>query len=180
MMSKTNLVKALLLGLIVAGALLFALYQRPSRPVAVGDVAPDFTLPSLTSGSVSLRDHRQQVVVLHFWATWCPPCVEEVPALRRFAEQIQGEGVTVISVSVDQDTAALQKFVAETRLSFPIARDPDRTVATRYGTFQFPETYFINRDGRVAGKVPGWVDWQDLRIINFVQELARGSPHQGK
>jgi cytochrome c biogenesis protein CcmG/thiol:disulfide interchange protein DsbE len=179
-MSKTNLVKALILGLMVAGALLFAWYLRPPHVVAVGEVAPDFTLPSLTSGAVSLRDHRQQVVVLHFWATWCAPCVEETPALERFAEQMQDRGVTVIGVSVDQDAAALQKFVSEARLSFSIARDPDRTLATRYGTFQFPETYFIDRDGKVAEKVPGPVDWQDPRIINLVQELARGLARQGK
>jgi peroxiredoxin len=119
------------------------------------------------------------VVVLNFWATWCPPCVEETPGLEKFAEQMHAQGVTVLSVSVDQDAAALQTFAAQQHLSFPIGRDPDQSVANRYGTFLFPETYIIDEDGRVAEKLIGPVDWQDPRIIRFVQELTRKAGGQG-
>ena len=78
----------------------------------------------------------------------------------------------MVGVSVDQDVVALQTFAAQQHLSFPIGRDPDQSVANRYGTFQFPETYIIDQDGRVAEKLIGPVDWQDPRIITFVQELA--------
>jgi peroxiredoxin len=74
---------------------------------------------------------------------------------------------------VDEDVGALQTFAAQQHLSFLIARNPDRSVANRYGTFQFPETYIIDQEGRVAEKVIGPVDWQDPRLITFVQELAR-------
>lgn len=175
MTSKTNLLKGLLVLLVVAGALFFAFRQRPPQPVGIRDAAPDFKLPALESGSVTLRDYRRQIVLLNFWATWCPPCVEETPGLEKFAERMRSQGVTVIGVSVDQDVAALQKFVAQNHLSFPIARDPDQTVAARYGTFKFPETYILDRDGRVAEKVIGAANWQDPRLITFVQELARSS-----
>jgi peroxiredoxin len=99
--------------------------------------------------------------------------VEETPGLEKFAEQMRRQGVTVVSVSVDEDVTALETFVADQHLSFPIMRDPDRSIANRYGTFQFPETYIIDQDGRVAEKLIGPVDWQDSRIITFVKELAR-------
>ncbi len=172
-MSKTNALKILALLLILGGAAIVALRLRQPRPVDVGDRAPDFTLPALTRGSLSLHGFSRQVVVLNFWATWCPPCVEETPGLERFAEQMHAQGVTVIGVSVDQDAEALQTFAAQQHLSFPIGRDPDQSVANRYGTFQFPETYIIDQDGRVAEKLIGPVDWQDRRIFTFVQELVR-------
>jgi peroxiredoxin len=175
-MSKTNVTKTLLLGLIVGTSLFFAWRQRAPHPVAIGDTAPDFTLPALNSGSLSLRHYRRQVLVLNFWATWCPPCIEEAPELEKFAEQTRTLGVTVLGVSVDQDPAALQKFIAQAHLSFPVARDPQQVVAGRYGTFKFPETYILDRDGRVAEKIIGATDWQDPRLLAFVRDLAR----QGK
>jgi len=176
-MSKANLVKLLLPATIVGGALFLILHTQQARLPAAGDSAPDFTLPTLTGEPFQLRDHRRRVVVLNFWATWCPPCVEETPSLRRFAEQMRSLGVTVVGVSVDQDAGALQRFVSQFQLSFPIARDPDRSVASRYGTFKFPESYIIDHNGRIAKKTIGAIDWQDPHIISFVQSLARpGGP----
>jgi peroxiredoxin len=171
-MSKTNASKILVLFLIVGGAVWLALRLRPPRPVDIGETAPDFTLPTLSQGSLSLHDFGRQVVVLNFWATWCPPCVQEAPSLEQFAEQMRLRRVAVIGVSVDEDAAALQTFVAQQHLSFLILRDSNQSVARRYGTFQFPETYIIDRGGRVAEKLIGVVDWQDPRLATFVQELA--------
>jgi peroxiredoxin len=172
-MSKTNAVKILVLLLILGGAAFLALRLRQPHAVDIGEKAPDFTLPALTQGSLSLHDFGRQVVVLNFWATWCPPCVEETPGLEKFAEQMHAQGITVLSVSVDEDVGALQTFAAQQHLSFLVARNPDRSVANRYGTFQFPETYIIDQEGKVAEKLIGAVDWQDPRLITFVQELAR-------
>jgi peroxiredoxin len=176
-MSKTNAVKMLVLMLILGGAVFLALRLRPPRHVDIGERAPDFTLPALTQGSLSLHDFGRQVVVLNFWATWCPPCVEETPSLEKFAEQMRHQGVAVMGVSVDQDVGALRTFADQQHLSFPILRDPNQSVANRYGTFQFPETYIIDQEGRVAEKLIGAVDWQDPRLVAFVQQLtgeARG------
>jgi len=172
-MSKSKLVKVLVLLLIMGGAIFLAWRLRQPHPLDIGERAPDFTLPALAQGPLSLHDFERQVVVLNFWATWCPPCVEETPGLEKFAEQMRHQGVTVMGVSVDRDGVALQAFAAEQHLSFPILRDPNQSVANRYGTFKFPETYIIDQDGRVAEKLIGPVDWQDPRIISFVRELAR-------
>ena len=179
-MSKMKLLKILAFALVVGGALFFALRNKASHPLRVGESAPDFSLPTLSPGSITLRDYRQRVVVVNFWVTWCPPCVQELPSLEKFAAQMRAQGVAVMGVSVDEDLAALQKFVSKAHLSFPIARDPDRSVASRYGTFKFPETYIIDRDGRIAEKIVGPINWQDPRIIALVQELARGLPHPGQ
>jgi peroxiredoxin len=179
-MSKVKLIKGLVLVGIVGGALFYAFHHRQLLPIGVGEAAPDFNLPLLGDGTVTLRNFRHQVVVLNFWATWCPPCVEEAPGLEKFAEQMRDQGVTVIGVSVDQDGDSLQKFVSNAHLSFPVARDPHRAVSALYGTFKFPETYIIDQEGRVAEKVIGATDWQDPRIISFVQVLTRGPGRQGQ
>ena len=173
MTSKRNLLLVLLAALILGGAVFLVVRRRPPRAVAVGELAPRFELPSLAQGPARLRDFHGQVVVLNFWATWCPPCVEETPSLEKFAEQLRPAGVTVIGVSVDQDQEAIEKFVLAFHLTFSIARDPDQVLAGRYGTFKFPETYILDRSGRVAEKIIGPTDWQDPRIIEFVRGLAR-------
>lgn len=174
-MSKTNLLKLLVLAAIVAGAILFALHSRQPAPPQMGEAAPDFTLPTLTGQSISLRDYRRSVMVVNFWATWCAPCLEEMPSLNEFAERERGLGVNVIGVSVDQDTAALERFVANARLSFSIARDPAQAVAARYGTFKFPESYVIDAEGRISRRIIGAIDWRDPEITSFVSSLARPS-----
>ena len=174
-MSKSNALKVAILIVIVGGTAYFALRQRPAHPVAIGERAPDFTLPALPSGSVHLKDYQGQIVVVTFWATWCPPCVEETPSLEQFAEKMRDHGVTVLSISVDEDLKALQDFIQKYQISYPVGRDPDRAISARYGTFQFPETYILDRRGLVAEKVIGPTDWSDARLQNFVLDLARTS-----
>jgi cytochrome c biogenesis protein CcmG, thiol:disulfide interchange protein DsbE len=173
-MSKKIRPKLLLASLLTAIAFLTGC-ERSQRPVVVGEPAPDFTLPSLAEDSIALSDYRRQVVVLNFWATWCPPCVEETPSLEKFSAEMRKLHVAVIGVSVDQDEATLKKFAADYHLSFPIGRDPNQVLASRYGTSKFPETYILDRHGRVAEKIIGAIDWQDPRIVSFVQTLS-GNP----
>jgi cytochrome c biogenesis protein CcmG/thiol:disulfide interchange protein DsbE len=184
-MSKTDGVK---IGAVVAFmgvGLFFALRRGNPYPVEVGEYAPDFTLPVLVGGSpapnpIHLYEHRGHVVLVNFWASWCPPCVEETPSLEKLSAQLQPMGVEVIAVSVDQDPAALAKFIANYHLSFPVALDPDQTVASTYGTSVFPETYILDRQGRVAEKIIGGRDWEVPLMVSFVDSLARGggSPKQ--
>ncbi len=171
-MSKINLIRVLVLGSIVGVTVFFALQSRRTEPPRVGDIAPDFTLPELDGRNISLRDFQGRVVVLNFWATWCPPCVEEMPSLKIFSDQMKPLGVTVLGVSVDYDADALNKFVARTRLDFPIAHDMGQRVSSRYGTFKYPETYIIDAGGKLSEKLVGPINWQDERVMNRVQSLA--------
>jgi peroxiredoxin len=121
------------------------------------------------------KDYSGQVVVLNFWATWCPPCVEETPSLVRFAEKMHQHGITVISVSVDADAKALQGFIAKYQIPYPVGRDPGRSLAASFGTSLFPETYIFDRRGLLAEKLANSADWDDPRIQSFVLDLADGS-----
>jgi peroxiredoxin len=173
-MSKTNAIKSAVLVVILGGALYFALRQHHARPLAVGDSAPNFSVPAFPSGSLDLKNYHGQIVVLNLWATWCPPCVEETPSLVQFAEKMRDHGVVVLSISVDEDQTALQDFIQRNQITYPVGRDPDRSLSARYGTSQFPETYILDRQGKLAEKVIGAIDWDDARIQNFVLDLARG------
>lgn len=162
----------------LAVVLFFSFWQRTPNVAEIGGNSPDFTLPVLDTGSgapasIHLYDHRGHVVLVNFWATWCPPCIEEAPSLENFSTQMRKMGVEVIGVSVDQDPEALKKFVATYHLTFPIVRDPDQVVSARFGTRQFPETYILDRDGRVADKIISSRDWMDPLMISFVETLAR-------
>jgi peroxiredoxin len=174
-MNKTNALKAAVLIVIVGGTAYFALRQRAPRPVAIGDKAPDFSVPLLPTGSLDLKNYRGQIVVLNFWATWCPPCVEETPSLVQFAEKMREHGVVVLSVSVDENQSALEDFIQKYHIPYPVGRDPNRSIAARYGTFLFPETYILDRRGLVAEKLANSADWDDERLQNFVLDLARAT-----
>lgn len=174
-MSKIRLVQLLVIVSIVAATIFLAFHSRPKEPVRVGGPAPDFTLPKLEGGDVSLKDYRGRVVVLNFWATWCPPCVEEMPSLVAFAGQMEPTGVAVLGVSVDHDVEALRQFVARYNVGFTIARDIGQRVSSRYGTSMYPETYIIDKDGKISEKLVGPVNWQDPRTLSLVQSVAGGA-----
>lgn len=174
-MSKTNVLKIAVLVAVLGGAAYFAWRLHQTGPLAIGDRALEFSVPAVPSGSLDLKNYRGKIIVLNLWATWCPPCVEETPSLEQFAEKMHGQGVVVLGLSVDEDTKTLEAFIQKNHISYPIGRDPDRSLSARYGTVQFPETYIFDRRGRLAEKVIGATDWNDPRIQNFVLDLARGS-----
>lgn len=157
---------------VALGGLLFLLLRQTVYPLQVGARIPQVTLKELDSGAFSLREARGHVVLVNFWATWCPPCVMEAPSLEKFAEQVRPLGVRVLGVSVDQDLHDLTKFVSDYHLTYPILRDPYQSAASRFGTHLFPETYIFDRHGRLADKIIGATDWEDPRMIRFVEALV--------
>ena len=191
-MSKKLLIY-LVPALVVALVAWLALRPRGSRPVELGESAPNFDLPLASNSpagsgasSVQLADYRGHVLVLNFWAPWCPPCVEEAPSLESFATKARPFGVDVLGASEchdcevadEEDPAALGTFISKFQISYPIAHDRSRALATRYGTLQFPETYIIDRKGRLAEKIIGAYDWNDPRMLAFVRELAGPNQQQ--
>src|SRR5689334_3491236 len=117
-----------------------------SRPPRIGSSAPEFTVQD-SQNKVSLSHFRGQVVVLNFWATWCAPCVEEIPSLVEMQRRMKPKGVTVVAVSVDVDEKAYQQFVKDHNVNLITVRDPSGKSNELYGTFKFPETYIIDRNG---------------------------------
>ncbi|HYC57110.1 MAG TPA: TlpA disulfide reductase family protein [Candidatus Binatia bacterium] len=125
-----------------------------------GDLAPDFILQSLDGKTRKLSIYRGQVVLVNLWATWCPPCIEEMPLLNRIAEQYKDRGLIVLGVAGDDDVSRVQEFVERTPLKFEILLDPDGAIGTQYGITGYPETFFVDREGRIRDKIIGRIPAQ--------------------
>jgi peroxiredoxin len=120
---------------------------------------------------ITLSQFRGQVVVLNFWATWCPPCVEEMPSLVEMQRRMKAKGVTVVAVSTDVDESAYRQFLKTHGVNLVTVRDPDQKSNALYGTFKFPETYVIDRNGVIRRKFIGAVDWTEPEITDFLGKL---------
>jgi len=141
------------------------------RIVSVGDTAPDFTIATDSGRTISTSNFGGRLLVLNFWATWCPPCVEEMPSLDEFQKKLAGSGVVVLGVSVDKDAGAYQAFLKRANVSFLTARDPQARISAEYGTFKYPETYIIDTRGKVVQKIIGPENWNDERMVSYVKSL---------
>jgi cytochrome c biogenesis protein CcmG, thiol:disulfide interchange protein DsbE len=165
----------LLGGLAMVGAIavlyVFAMPSyRQGEPSVAGRRAPNFTIE--TDGKqFRLSDLRGKVVLLDFWASWCPPCVEEAASLNALQQRISTEGGTVVGISWDDDPAAYQKFLQEHGVNFPTYRDDNRKIGTNYGTVMIPEAYLISRDGRIARKIVGQQDWTSPELTVALDAL---------
>ena len=149
---------------VIAGA-----YQE--RIVLAGDSAPGFSVTTEDGKKLSPSDFGGKLLVVHFWATWCPPCVTETPSLNEFQKQYAKDGVVVLGISVDVNAKAYHDFLRRMKISFPTARDPEAKIASDYGTFQYPETYIINRDGKVMEKIISNTDWMDPERQKLIREM---------
>ncbi len=149
-------------------------------PAATGQ-SPATGLPAEASLSAKaakpthLSDFKGKVVVLNFWATWCPPCVEEAPALNHLQQRIASRGGVIIGVSIDDDPAKYEKFLKDFSVPFPTWRDPSAKVMHDYGTLMIPETYIINRHGRIARKIIGPQRWDSPELTAYFDYLLAQS-----
>jgi cytochrome c biogenesis protein CcmG, thiol:disulfide interchange protein DsbE len=137
-----------------------------TRAPRIGSPAPDFTVEDVT-----LSKLHGQIVVLNFWATWCPPCVEEMPSLVEMQRRMKDKGVTVLAVSIDEDESAYHKFVKDHGVNLLTVRDPQQKTPNLYGTHGWPETYIIDRQGVVRRKFIGAVDWTDPEVTTFLSKM---------
>jgi cytochrome c biogenesis protein CcmG/thiol:disulfide interchange protein DsbE len=157
---------------IAAGILvLFAMpsYRQGEASIA-GKPAQDFPI-TLSGKPERLSDLKGKVVVLNFWATWCPPCVEETPALNRLQKYIDSRNGMVLGVSVDEDGAAYEKFLKDQTVVFPTYRDATKKSATDYGTSMYPETYVIDRRGKIARKFVGAQQWDSPEMLAYFDAI---------
>jgi len=146
--------------------------ENAGKIITNGDRAPEFRLPNLNGQMINLSDFRGKVVMVHFWATWCPPCVEEIPTLAYLNQQLTGSDFAMLPVSVDESGAtAVNSFLQQKGLNLSVLLDPDRATAGRYGTFKFPETYILDREGIVRYKLIGPGDWRDPAAIKIIKDL---------
>jgi peroxiredoxin len=163
----------LLRGLILVLALTFTglvYYSLRDTSAKEGQPAPVFALKTDQGRSITPTSFGGKVLVLNFWATWCPPCIQEVPSLNQFQRRFAGEGVVVIAVSIDKNPQKYQAFLEKIPVAFQTARDPQADISSQYGTYQIPETYII-KNGVVMRKFPNAEDWMSDDLTQYVQSL---------
>ena len=142
--------------------------NRGDHPSQVGQKAPGFTITD-AARTVRLKDYRGKIVVLNFWAAWCPPCLEEFPSL--IALQHQMPQIVVLAVSFDEDDAAYRQYLVDNHIDLLTVRDGSQKSNLAYGTTRPPETYIIDKNGLIRRKFIGPQDWTSPEIVNYLKNL---------
>jgi cytochrome c biogenesis protein CcmG/thiol:disulfide interchange protein DsbE len=160
------------LGLLVLLAYGFTRDPREIKSPLIGRRAPPFALTLFDSGRFDLEAHRNKVVVVSFWASWCVPCREEAPLLEAAWRAHRDQGVLFVGVNIQDQEAAARQFINEFGLSFPNGPDPGSRIAVDYGVYGIPELFFVDRSGRIAYKHIGLIGEPLLRAK--LEEARRG------
>jgi cytochrome c biogenesis protein CcmG, thiol:disulfide interchange protein DsbE len=143
--------------------------NRNDRPSQIGEQAPGFTIHD-GSQTVSLSQFRGKTVVLNFWASWCPPCLEEFPSLIQLQRQMPS--IVVLAVSFDQDASAYRQYLTDNHINgITTILDLSQKSNLAYGTTRPPETYIIDASGTIRRKFIGAQDWTSPEIVNYLQHL---------
>jgi peroxiredoxin len=168
---------AIAVAVLVAAVVFAALWASgpPPDPIRPGQAAPGFTLPRLDDGApLSLADLRGKVVLLNFWATWCKPCEDEMPAMQRLHDALAGPGFELVAVSLDEQREPVAAFRDRLALRFPILLDPAKKVSTAYQTYRYPESYLIDAEGRILARYIGPRDWDASVYHERIRRLVAG------
>lgn len=163
--------KFTLMGFVLFFVLFFSRPPGQYRAVGLGERVPEFTLRDDNGNPVALADFRGKILVLNFWASWCGPCVDELPSLKRFAQRYAGSDVVVLGISLDEDPDAYKEFLLKYEINFQNLRNPSHSVSEMYGTFKLPETYIISRDGILLNKIVGPTDWSSPQMLDYIDSL---------
>ena len=122
--------------------------------------APAFQLPALNGSTVSLEGYRDKVIMVHFWATFCVPCLEEMPVLESLWQEYGGEGLVILGIAGDRGKSDIvREFAEKTGVSFPVLHDQDGRIRNQYEVVALPTTYLVGRDGKISGRAIGTRSW---------------------
>lgn len=145
------------------------------KTVGPGDRSPSFRVTTASGSTVTQTAFGGELLLLNFWATWCPPCIEEMPSLEQFHRSYREKGVVVLGVNVDESEQTYQRFVRRAGITFENTFDPDAELGASFGTFRYPETYLINRRGEVLEKFVGAELWTSPQTVErIMRHLPQG------
>lgn len=181
-------IKSIVIFLLFAGLIGLAFYtamdKKEEKPTEVkkeentglerGSIAPNFSLKTLDGKQVDLKDYRGKKIIVNFWATWCPPCREEMPEMERFYKDYKNQDVEILAVNLEYsepNTEKVSKFVQEYKLSFPIPLDEKNTIGKQYRAVSIPTSYFIDEEGMVSTSHIGPMDYEFMK--NEINKMNR-------
>jgi cytochrome c biogenesis protein CcmG, thiol:disulfide interchange protein DsbE len=153
-------------------------YSVQDHVVAVGDSAPNFRVKTESGAELTPTSFGGKVLILNFWASWCTPCVQEIPSLNQIQKMFASQGLVVLGVNVDSKEELYRNMLQRFQVTFQTVRDPQENINYRYGTYKVPESYIIDRNGKVLQKYAGlpdvngeWKVWTDPQIVSYVRSL---------
>lgn len=154
---------------------MLGLLGMAARPPLVGGPAPEITLKDLQGQEIRLSDLRGKIVLLNFWATWCKPCKDEMPAMQASYDKLRDQGLVVLAVNELEDTEKVIEHVRKHGHTFPVVMDHDNHVANRYGVLGLPASFMVDRQGIVREKVFGSLLTEE-RIADMVRRYGDFAP----
>jgi len=163
--------RALVVFLLVLAHLCAGAQARAETP---GTRAPDFTIKDIQGNYTSLTAHRGKVVLLHFWATWCLPCKDEIPSLDSLQKKYSQKGLSVLALATDSSEEAVREFLRETPVTYRVIHDRGAKVAKTYGVLPIPVSFLIDMQGVVVRRYPGGRDWLSPEITVEIERLLSG------
>lgn len=168
----------LILSVSLSGSMAYGIDRGLLEPLGIQELsgnreAPDFTLLGSDGRRISLKDYKNRVVILHFWATWCIPCKEEFPLFEKMYQRFKDKGVVFLPISIDSRAtqAEIDAFAKGVGATFPVYPARSGNVQDKYWTWGVPVTYFIDKKGLIAGRVIGPRDWASDKVNDLINAL---------
>jgi len=134
---------------------------------------PNFTIASLSGSMKSRLSSKGNITLLNFWATWCPPCKEEIPTIQKLHEIMNGEKFEIMAIDLGEPPSTVKSFVNQNKLSFPVYLDPKNSLASLYASRGIPTTYILDKKGAFIAAIIGSFDYSNPQFVSIVKELAR-------
>jgi len=161
--------------MVIGGGVYIYSNMPSTTAVVAGELAPDFTLEDTQGNTITLSALRGKVVLVNFWATWCPPCKEEMPSMDRLNKFMADEDFVMLAINVEENgRKVVPDFFRQNPYDFTVLYDDKLTVQQQYGVYKFPESFIIRKDGVVDQKIIGQIDWSSPKTVAYFKSLVKG------